>query len=336
MSEPTSRRTILRRAGMALAAAAAAPARTARAQATGPIKVSSFPGLSNLPIFAAQQRHLFKKHGVAIALSFTPNSKSQRAGLADGDYQIIHTAADNAVAMVESGKADPVIVAGGDNGFNRIFAQPAVRSLADLRGKTVVVDAPDTAFALLLYQALKQAGLNRGDYKVHPVGGTPQRLNAMLTDPANAAAGVLSPPLSFKAAAAGLRDMGAATAGVGDYQSGSVVVMRSWAKANGDTLVRYLEAIIEGRRFLLDPANRNAVIALITDKFRLSPDFAEKSYAVATDPSDGFVKDAAFNRQGFLNVLKLRAEIEGQWGGHPPAPDKYIDLSYYNTALAAL
>jgi hypothetical protein len=112
--------------------------------------------------------------------------------------------------------------------------------------------------------------------------------------------------------------------------------MRPWAKANGDTLVRYLKAIIEGRRWLLDPANKNDVITLTASKFRLSPDFAAKSYAVVTDPTNGFVKDAKFNMQGFLNVLKLRAEIEGQWGGHPPAPDKYIDLSYYNTALAAL
>jgi hypothetical protein len=27
---------------------------------------------------------------------------------------------------------------------------------------------------------------------------------------------------------------------------------------------------------------------------------------------------------------------EGQWGGNPPAPDKYIDLSYYSKALASL
>jgi hypothetical protein len=33
---------------------------------------------------------------------------------------------------------------------------------------------------------------------------------------------------------------------------------------------------------------------------------------------------------GFHNVLKLRAEIEGQWDGKPP-PDRYIDLSYYGT-----
>ena len=40
--------------------------------------------------------------------------------------------------------------------------------------------------------------------------------------------------------------------------------------------------------------------------------------------------------EGFTNVLKLRAEIEGQWGGHPPTPENYIDLSYYDKALAGL
>jgi len=37
---------------------------------------------------------------------------------------------------------------------------------------------------------------------------------------------------------------------------------------------------------------------------------------------------------GFKAVLALRAEIEGQWGGKPPAPDKYLDLGYYERALA--
>ena len=34
--------------------------------------------------------------------------------------------------------------------------------------------------------------------------------------------------------------------------------------------------------------------------------------------------------------MKLRAEIEGQWGGKPPAPEKYVDLSYYDRALSGL
>jgi ABC-type nitrate/sulfonate/bicarbonate transport system substrate-binding protein len=333
MNERPTRRTFLS-AGAGVTAGALI-GRSALA-APIPLKVVSFAGLSNASIFAAQKNGLFAKYGLAIDLMYTPNSKSQRDGLASGAFQIIHTAADNAVAMVELAKDDVVIVVGGDNGFNRIFAQPDIASLGDLRGKTLVVDAPNTAFALLLYKALKDAGLDGSEYKVHPVGGTPQRLKAMLTDKANAAAGILNPPLSFEAAADGLKDMGSATKSVGAYQSGSVAVMRAWAKANSDTLVRYIKAIVESYRWVLAPANKDAATILLADRLKLSSDRAAKCYAVITDPIDGFAKDGKFSMQGFENVLKLRAEIEGEWGGHPPAPDKYIDLSYYNTAVTSL
>jgi ABC-type nitrate/sulfonate/bicarbonate transport system substrate-binding protein len=296
------------------------------------LKVMVFPGLSNLSIFAAQHKNLFAKHGLAVEVMNTPNSDVLRDGLAKGDHQIAHAAVDNAVAMVELAKADVAIVTGGDNGFNRIFVQPEINAYADLRGKAVVVDAPNTAYALLLYKVLKDAGVNKGDYVVKPVGGTTARLEAMTKDKANAA-GVLNPPFSFRAKEAGLKDMGAAAKAVGAYQAGGAFVMRDWAKANSDSLVRYITAYVEGCRWALDPANKAEVIALLSDRLKLTPQVAAQSYAVATDPGDSIAKDAKFDIEGFKNVLKLRAEIEGQWGGNPPSPEKYIDLSYYDRAV---
>ena len=313
---------------MMLGTISAAPAQTQ-------LKVMVFPGLSNVSIFAAQHKNLFAKHGLAIELLYTPNSDVLRNGLAKGDHQIAHDAVDNAVAMVELAKADVAIVTGGDNGFNRIFVQPEINAYAELRGKTVVVDAPNTAYALLLYKVLKDSGVNKGDYVVKPVGGTTARLEAMTKDKANAAAGVLNPPFTFRASEAGLKDMGAAAKAIGAYQSDGAFVMREWAKANSDTLVRYISACIEGR-WALDPANKAEAIALLADRLKLAPQVAAQSYAVATDPADGIAKDAKFDMDGFKNVLKLRAEIEGQWGGSPPPPEKYIDLSYYDRALASI
>src|SRR3989440_7561693 len=198
------------------------------------LKVMVFPGLSNFSIFAAEHKNLFAKHGLAVEFLNTPNSDVLRNGLAKDDHQIAHAAVDNAVAMVELAKADVAIVTGGDNGFNLIFVQPEINAYADLRGKTVVVDAPNTAYALLLYKALKDAGLNKGDYAIKPVGGTTARLEAMTKDKANAAAAVLNPPFTFRASEAGLKDMGTATKAVGPYQSDGAFVMREWAKANSD------------------------------------------------------------------------------------------------------
>jgi hypothetical protein len=37
-----------------------------------------------------------------------------------------------------------------------------------------------------------------------------------------------------------------------------------------------------------------------------------------------------------MNRCRLRAEILGTWGGTPPAPDKYLDFTYYQRALASM
>jgi ABC-type nitrate/sulfonate/bicarbonate transport system substrate-binding protein len=328
----TTRRELLVGTGALLAGTSLGRA----AESAAAIKVMSFPGLSNYPIFAAQYKGLFAKHDIAIELIYTPNSQVQRDRLAKNECQIIHSAADNAVAMVELAKLDAVIVTGGDNGFNRIIVQREIQSLADLRGKTVVVDAPNTAYALLLYKALKDAGLNKGDYSVNAAGGTTQRVEAMLKDKEHAAAAVINVPFNFPLLAAGMKDVGSATKAIGPYQAGSVVVMREWAKANTDTLVRYLRGIIDGRRWVLDPVNKTEAIQLLVNRGNLVPEIAARAYAYVTDPHEGFNRDAKFDMDGFKNVLNLRAEIEHAWGGAAPQPEKYFDLSYYNKAVAGL
>ena len=111
-----------------------------------------------------------------------------RNGLAEGRYQIAHSAVDNAFAMKEKANVDIAVVFGGDDSFNRLIVQPEINSLADIKGKTVAVDALNTAYAFQLYEMLRQKGLNKGDYEVKSVGGTVQRLEAITKDKTYAAA----------------------------------------------------------------------------------------------------------------------------------------------------
>ena len=176
----------------------------------------------------------------------------------------------------------------------------------------MVVDAPNTAFALLLYKAMKNAVLNKGDYQVKSVGGTDQRMEAM-KDKANVA-GIMGLPFEiFRAVAAGLKDIGSATNFIGPYQSDCIAVMRDWAKANSDTLVRYIKTMVDARRWIFDPANKTQAVQVLVDRLKLNPDIAAQSLAAVTNPTTGMAKDTKFDMEGFKNVLKLRAEIEGQW-----------------------
>jgi ABC-type nitrate/sulfonate/bicarbonate transport system substrate-binding protein len=275
------------------------------AQAQTALKVIVFPGLSNLMQIVAQANGYYTKRGLAVELINTPNSTELRNGLAEGRYHIAHAAIDNAVAQVETAKVDLFVFMGGNNGNNSLFVRPEIKSYEDIRGKTVVVDAPNTAFALLLYKMLQEKGLKKGDYKISPVGGTDARLKAMTTDP-NAVAGMLSPPQNVSGERAGLKNMGTAVSVVGPYQSDSGWVLRSWGQANADTLVRYIQANVEGIRWALNPANRAALVKLLSERFKMAPDIVEGVLRGSVDEK-GFAVDAAFDMKGFENTLKLRA-----------------------------
>src|SRR6185369_8316083 len=166
------------------------------------LSVIVFAGTQNIPIFAAQAKGYYAKRGLAVDLKFTPNSDELRNGLAEGRYQIAHSAVDNAFALKDKANVDIAVVFGGDDSFNRLIVQPEINSLADIKGKTVAVDAVNTAYAFQLYEMLRQKGLNKGDYEVKSVGGTGQRLEALTKDKSYAAA-IMNPPFSTRAEKAG-------------------------------------------------------------------------------------------------------------------------------------
>src|SRR6267143_2022359 len=280
-----------------------------------PLRVKVFPGSHNLPLIAGVSQGFFERRGLKVEVLFTQSSQEQRDGLASGDFQIAHSAVDNAVAMVELARKDVVVVTGGDSSLNELFVQPYVNSVTDLRGRTVIVDAPNTAYALQLKKVLLMNGLKEGaDYKVQPLGATFLRLRA-LRENRDYAASTLNPPFSLDAAAAGMKSVGRMVDLIGPYQATGAFVLRDWAKANADTLERYIAALIEATRWSVAPANRDAAAKLLVERFNA---------------------DARLDLAGFGNVLALRAEIEGSWGGKPPAPERYVDLSYYENALKTI
>jgi ABC-type nitrate/sulfonate/bicarbonate transport system substrate-binding protein len=294
------------------------------------LHVNTFPTARSLPFYVGVDRGFFAKRGLKVELQFTESSERQREGLADGTVDIVHSAVDNAVAMIDVAKVDIVIVSGGDSGTNEFYVQDAIKDFSDIRGKAIVVDATNTAYALQAKKILGQHGLRDGtDYTLNPAGNGPRRLAALLDDKNNAGA-ILNLPYSLQAAAKGLRSLGRTTDILGPYQAGGAFVRRGWASDHAEVLENYLAAFIEALRWSLDPQNHAAAVAILVDKLKLPPDMADKSLALMAEPGFGFARDAAFDMAGFKNVLALRAEVEG---GTPADPQRYIDLSYYNRAM---
>ncbi len=297
------------------------------------LHVNTFPTARSLPFYVAVERGFFARHGLNVDLQFTKSSKSQRAALADGSVDIVHSAVDNALAMIDVAKVDVVIVSGGDSGTNEFYVQDDVKDFAGVRGRAIVVDAPNTAYALQAKKILLQHGLNDGaDYTLNAVGNGSRRLAALFADKNNAGA-ILNLPYPLLAAARGMKSLGRTTDILGPYQAGGAFVRRAWAREHAAVLEQYLAAFVEALRWSLDPQNRAVATAMLVDKLKLPQDLASRSLDLMAEPGFGFAKDAQFEMAGFKNVLALRAEVEG---GVPGDPQRYIDLSYYEHAMKLL
>jgi len=296
------------------------------------LRVNIFNTSSNLPLFAALARGYFARRGLEIEVLKTPNSDELRAGLAAGRFEIAHAAVDNAVALADAGH-EVVIVCGGDAGMNDFMVRPEIGRIEDLRGKLLAVDAPNTAYALAAKKILKNHGLIEGrDYALRLAGGTGPRSAAMVADPA-LAAGMINPPFSCIVRQQGLKSLGTQFSLLGEYQATGAFVMRAWARARREALCAYLAAYVEGQRYVMDPANHDAVLALLMEKFGLATAVAQGTYEAMMVPGSGFVEDARFNMPGFLNVLAIRAEMEGPAGVPATAAGRYLDLEYHAAAI---
>lgn len=160
---------------------------SARRQSTGTdarvIRVLCLPARP-LALVVAREQHIFEKFGIEVQAEVASNSEALRAGLADEKFDLAHAAVDNAVALAEKNATDVVVVMGGEGSTNELIAQPTVHSIAELRGKTVIVDAPRTAYALQLRKMLLRSQLQVGrDYQIKAVGSTPVRLAALRETP---------------------------------------------------------------------------------------------------------------------------------------------------------
>jgi len=303
---------------------------------TRPVSVIVFPGGFNWPIWIAQQNGYFASAGIAVTLTPTPNSVFQLTGLIDGKFDIAMTAIDNVIAYMEGqGEAktertpDLIVFMGGDNGFLSLAGSAGIKSIADLRGRTVSVDALTTGYAFVLFDLLKRAGLTRADYRIEKAGGVLERWGALKEGKHDAT--MLITPFDIFARMAGLNVLQSAIDVYGHYQGLVGAARREWALRNPDVVQAYIRGYIAGVDFLRVPANRGAAVAILRKHLPQMPEeVAQQCYAAMTG-STGFTPKAALDVEGVRRVLALRSEY-GEPKKAMTDPLKYYVPDYYEAA----
>src|SRR5215469_335612 len=308
----------------------------ASAQSLQTVSVIVFPGGFNWPIWVAQEHGYFAKSGVEVTLTNTPNSVFQVTNLMEGKFEIAVTAIDNVIAYVEGqGEvplAGPDLFAfmGGDNGLLSLTSVPEVKSYADLKGRTLSVDAMTTGYAFVLFDMLHRHGLNPGDYRVEKAGGVLARWQALQARRHDAT--MLLTPFDLLAKAAGFNVLEYAIDVYGHYQGLVGATRRAYARDHPSALIGYIRGYLAGLAWLYDPHNGEAATALLRNYTpQMSPSLAQQSYAALDNPR-GFAPRAQIDLAGVRTVLDLRSRY-----GEPRRvladPARYYDPQYYQAAL---
>jgi ABC-type nitrate/sulfonate/bicarbonate transport system substrate-binding protein len=333
---PLTRRTLI--VGLALGASSAPAARSIAQMDTTPFKVVAFAGASNWPFWVGEEKGFFGREGLTVALEITPNSVELAKNLHQGRYDLALTSVDNIVAYDEGqgeadlgGPADFVAIFGVDNGLLSVMAAPEVKTFAELKGKTLSVDAMTTGFAFVLRELLARNGVSEADVQIVRVGGGAQRLEALLKK--EQAATLLNTPLDLVAEAKGFNRLARARDQLGAYQGIVAAMRRERAKEQRPRVEAFIRGFHASVAWLADAANRDEAITLLTAKMRgMERPSAERAYEKLLDQTEGIYRDLRIDRDGLATVLRLRS-------AYAPArkmlteADRYIDLTYLDAAL---
>ncbi len=271
-------------------------------------------------LVAADHGGHFAAESLAVELTQARGSAPQIDALLAGEFDLAHTAADNVVMRIDRDEADLTVVLVAELGIaQRLVVRPEISSIADLRGRALGVDAVESGYATLLYAMLERRGLARDAYRPVSVGGTAQRLDALLDG--TIAGAMLAPPHDIRALAAGARIVASASEDFPGYPALTVAARRTWARAHQDLVGRYCRALLRGARWAADPGNRARVIDLLAAAGD-SPEAAIATYEAEARAREVAAPTLAQARAAIARVVELRHF------GKPPGVERYFDHAF--------
>ena len=317
---------------------ATALAQTPAAPIATKLSVISFGGGFNLPLWAARDYGFFANNGLEVKHTITADSKQLFTGMMEGQYQIAITALDNILAYQEGQgevKFDPPSdffgFMGSDDGFLSLVASPDVKSFADLKGKTISVDAMSNGFSFALRDMLARNGIAESDVQWARAGGTDRRFAALMEG--KHAATMLRAPFDLQAKNRGFNQLATTRDTIGPYMGIVGAARRSWAKENADAVVAFIRAYRDSIRWLKAPAHRAQAQALLQKNVpNMNEQIAAQSCDLLLDAKSGFFSDVQLDEKGVQAVMDLRSKL-GQAEHRLNDESKYVDRSYWRLAM---
>jgi NitT/TauT family transport system substrate-binding protein len=255
-------------------------------------------------LWVAQEKGFFAKNGIDVQTVFIPGSPTLIASINTGDVQMAYTGGTATLGAAVGGLDMKIIAAFSNFVQTDLVVRPEIKTAADLKGKRIGVTSIGGTGWMSAMLALEQIGINPERDKVSLAAFGDQRVitQALETNTIQGAslAGIFSRRLkrngyNFLAEVEKIPLVGTSIVLKTDYLASHQALVRST-----------LRALLEGHGFVLNPANKQAVMEVMTKKLAINDPVAAtdgyEDYVRRTDKRAFVVLDGLKNIQRFMKV----------------------------------
>jgi NitT/TauT family transport system substrate-binding protein len=229
------------------------------------------------PFYIAAHKGFFAAEDIDVEINFAQSGAAVTQELAAGSLDVaLSVGITDPIHAIDKGAALALIRIVGAAAPYVLIGKPGLKTIADLKGKTVSVGAASDITTVYFERMAAANGLKKGDYDELAAGVAAARYAALKAGVADAA--FVLPPLNFQAVAAGFVTLGFAADYVKNLPFTGMAVRRPWAEAHVPLAKRLLAATGNSIAWLADETHRGEAIDLLVNVAHARKEDAEASY----------------------------------------------------------
>lgn len=277
------------------------------------------------PSFIAQKEKFYEKEGFKVNRIFVGSVTSIVQQVIAGSLDFGFTTAESAIRAIDKGAEIAIIGETITKWTYSIMVTKDIRTVADLKGKKVMLPLPRQGTTLIWHRWLKTQGIDPKSMEEVFDNATPTRYAALLNGAVSAT--TVSQPQDFMAMKAGYRQLvDLAVAGIQDYAFVCIVANKKLLREQPATARAFLRAIGASIDWWYVPANKEAAINVLQEVSKAErPVIVETYDYLFNKVKTPFSKGARIIMQGEQNMIDTLVE-DGSIKDRNPA--RYIDASF--------
>lgn len=203
-----------------------------------------------LPLWAAQDAGIFKKHGLVVELITVGSSTRGIAAMVSGYLDILAGGGNSGITSQLQGLTDLALFGNVIQTFLfSVMTQPSITDVSQLRGKRIGVTRFGGTLDFAARYYLKRHGIEAGkDISFLQIGAMPDIAVAVASGAIES--GVVGVPQNLLAKKQGLRELADLSESGARYALAAFVAKRSNLSENHELMVRFMKTQVEAIHFL--------------------------------------------------------------------------------------